>query len=69
MGPGQLSEIFAPNGDVDAHIHRDQTEGVVIGVRPAIRSILVDRVILKIPRQVAIGRRIWEEIVLIKNTH
>ncbi len=56
--------MFLAPGKLDAHIHCNETERIVIRIRSAVRGVLVDRVILKIPRQVTVARRIGEEVIL-----
>lgn len=67
MVPENLSETISVCGDVRSHIHCDQTKRIVIRVGPSVGSILVDRIVLKIPRQITIARGIREEIVLLRN--
>ncbi len=46
------------------HVHGNETKGIPVGIRGTNGRVLVNRILLKIPRQIPILWWIWEEIVL-----
>ena len=64
MVPENLLGTFPAKDKVDTHIHGDQTERVVIRIRPAVGRVLINRIILEVPGQVAVARRVREEVIL-----